>query len=189
MRRPLAFNASPMRPLQEFVSDAQTLTEDAFRELHGAHFLLKRPAAADVLWGTGGDFNTAHGRLTEQLRAADEDERVSLELAAPLRKKPGNPWPDLISIGRSRTCDISIRLPNISKLHASIALGPHDQLSIKDHGSANGTALNGIGVDENPQPLSIGDRIGFGGVLVCELVDAESLIAILRRRTDRLSTG
>src|ERR1700751_1190046 len=33
-------------------------------------------------------------------------------------KTPGNPYPDRISIGRARNCDVAIRDPSVSKLHA-----------------------------------------------------------------------
>src|SRR5688572_2339918 len=34
-----------------------------------------------------------------------------------LKKAPGNPYPDRISVGRARNCDVVMRDPSVSKLH------------------------------------------------------------------------
>ena len=38
----------------------------------------------------------------------------------PLVKAPGNPYSDRISVGRARNCDVVLRNPSVSKLHALI---------------------------------------------------------------------
>lgn len=93
----------------------------------------------------------------------------------PLRKKPGNPYPDRISVGRAANCDIVLRAPYLSKLHAHFWRTPDGSLQLSDNNSANGTRVNltplvgGVVVSVRP-----GDGISFGG-LELELIDAGGL--------------
>ena len=91
-----------------------------------------------------------------------------------LRKREGNPYPNQIAIGRTNNCDVILRFPWMSKVHAIVRLDP-DGRKLIDLGSTNGTRLNGEPLSpKTPTPLSPGDRIAFGR-LQCQLVDAEQL--------------
>jgi hypothetical protein len=56
--------------------------------------------------------DAARGRPTSQMRAV------------PLIKAPNNPYSDRISLGRARNCDVVLRNPSVSKLHAHIRKEP-----------------------------------------------------------------
>ena len=172
-----------MRPTSELVADAREMSAERFRALHGDLFLLKRPTLADAIWDGEHQFKTVQGSPSEVSRRAKIELHASLEMVAPVKKKPDNPFPRMISIGRARSCDIAIRLPNVSKLHASINLADDGKLSVRDHGSVNGTTLNGARVRDAMVPIRVGDRLALGGV-ICDLVDAETLIERLRAAAD-----
>jgi hypothetical protein len=95
-------------------------------------------------------------------------------------KAPHNPYPDRISVGRARNCDIVMRDPSVSKLHAHLKLGDAGRLDLIDLGSANGTRVNGRVVEANtPEWVAPGDVILFGTVHA-RLVDADALFDLLQ---------
>jgi ABC-type multidrug transport system ATPase subunit len=65
----------------------------------------------------------------------------------------------VLSVGRSRSCDIVVRDPLVSRHHATIAIS--EQAVLRDEGSFNGTFLNGNRVD-GEATLRVGDQIGVG---------------------------
>jgi len=67
---------------------------------------------------------------------------------------------DVITIGRSESCDIVVPRSTVSRLHARIEL-QHDRYLLVDAGSANGTFVNGKRIDQ-PIQLSTGDEIWLG---------------------------
>ena len=96
---------------------------------------------------------------------------------ARVEKAPGNPYPDRISVGRARNCDVVMREPSVSKLHAHFRKTEHG-LIIEDLGSQNGTRVNGVGIGAHqPEPVAPGDSIQLGSVF-CRLVDADGLKAL-----------
>ena len=97
----------------------------------------------------------------------------------PVVKAPGNPYPDRVSVGRARNCDIVMRDPSISKLHAHFRLsGP--KLELVDIDSQNGTRVNGRALaPHQPAQVSNGDTVLFGSV-ACKIVDASALYDLLR---------
>jgi hypothetical protein len=152
-----------------------------FAALHGEFFLVKRPAAVDRLRGDDFEFRTGSGTVSELMRRAELEagaEEPSVTTVAPVRKKPGNLWPNMISLGRTRNCDIPLRFPNVSKLHAIFKLADDGSLVVVDQGSANGTKLNGAPID-SAESVRAGDRLSFGGI-ECELMDASRLVELCR---------
>lgn len=99
--------------------------------------------------------------------------------AVEVTKAKGNPYPDRISIGRARNCDVVIRDPSVSKLHAHFkTVGGGFELA--DLGSQNGTALNGEPLKPHePHPISTGDSVRFGTVRA-KLVDAGLLYDFMK---------
>jgi pSer/pThr/pTyr-binding forkhead associated (FHA) protein len=68
-----------------------------------------------------------------------------------------------VVLGRSRSCDLTLKTPDASRRHAEIVCGEEGWL-LRDLGSTNGTFLNGERVDE--REIVPGDRIEIGGDLV-----------------------
>ena len=71
---------------------------------------------------------------------------------------------EVTTLGRSETCEVSIPLPTVSRLHARIEI-EHERYVLFDAGSANGTFLNGTKVS-GPAVLTDGDRIEIGHSVV-----------------------
>jgi DNA-binding response OmpR family regulator len=67
---------------------------------------------------------------------------------------------EVTTIGRSVSCDIVIPLAIVSRLHARIELH-HDRYVLSDAGSANGTFVNGVRIEQDHQ-LSTNDEIWLG---------------------------
>jgi DNA-binding winged helix-turn-helix (wHTH) protein len=67
---------------------------------------------------------------------------------------------DVITLGRSDSCAVVIAHPIVSRLHARIEL-QHDRYLLFDAGSANGTFVNGVRIEQGHQ-LSTGDTIWLG---------------------------
>lgn len=99
-----------------------------------------------------------------------------------ITKAKGNPYPDQISVGRTRNCDVVLRNPSVSKLHAHFRRDAQGQLVLVDNGSQNGTRVNGKLLAENePHAVAVGDVIQFGR-LTTSLLDAARLFDIVREQ-------
>ena len=66
-------------------------------------------------------------------------------------------------LGRSRSCDLTLKTPDASRRHAEIAAVTAGYV-IRDLGSTNGTIVNGERIEECE--LQSGDRIEIGGDLI-----------------------
>ncbi len=105
----------------------------------------------------------------------------SYEILA-VQKAPGNPYPDRISVGRARNCDVVLRDPSVSKLHAHFRRRDDERLELVDLGSQNGTRINGrLLVPHQPESVTASDQLVFGGVSA-KLVDAEQLFELLSQK-------
>jgi hypothetical protein len=97
----------------------------------------------------------------------------------PVVKAPGNPYPDRVSVGRARNCDLVMRDPSVSKLHAHFRIGG-GKLELVDIDSQNGTRVNGRQLaPHQPAVVASGDTILFGSV-AAKLMDAATLYDLLR---------
>jgi hypothetical protein len=93
-----------------------------------------------------------------------------------LKKRRGNPFPDMISVGRAMNNDIVFILPTVSKMHGYFMA---DKLgwSFTDPRSANGTFLRGERLKPGVrQTLSDGDVIQLGTDLRATLVLPTTLV-------------
>ncbi|MEM6793504.1 MAG: FHA domain-containing protein [Acidobacteriota bacterium] len=85
-----------------------------------------------------------------------------LAKAAFVTKRPGNPFPHLISIGRSKACDITVSVESISKVHGYFVTDG-EGWSFTDHGSTNGSKVGPhvLGKGEK-RPLEEGVTLKLG---------------------------
>jgi hypothetical protein len=81
-------------------------------------------------------------------------------------KAKGNPYPDRISVGRARNCDLVLRDPSVSKLHSHFRF-KNDKLELVDLKSHNGTSVNGQALSgDRAATVNSGDLLLFGSVSV-----------------------
>ncbi len=110
----------------------------------------------------------------------DHDGPREIRQVLPVTKRESNPYPDRISLGRARNCDIVLRNRSVSKLHAHFRYTPNGRVEIVDLQSYNGTWLNGGQLKPN-----VGELVGTGadlqfGVMTAQVADAATLYHLLR---------
>lgn len=90
------------------------------------------------------------------------------------------------TIGRSRSADIHLGYPSVSRRHAALCRGEDARWTVYDLGSKGGTEINGQRVDGSAQ-AAMGDTITLGGVPVVFLPQtaAEREEQVQRRRQER----
>jgi len=83
-----------------------------------------------------------------------------------IRKSADNPFSDRVSVGRANNCDISLRHPSVSKLHAHFrVLQEGRRLTVTDLRSRNGTRVNdNLLASEVAEPVAVHDKVQFGSV-------------------------
>lgn len=118
-------------------------------------------ASRNGTWVVGADqamdgpVPVVHGGLRLRLGALDGPE---LLLSTEQPEKPATHR--VLSIGRSRSCDVVVDDPLASRRHATVELDEHTAV-LHDAGSFNGTFRNGERV-QDAEPLRPGDVIGVG---------------------------
>lgn len=118
-------------------------------------------------------FRTAHVNVADDGQGAVPDWVIR-----PLRKRPGNPFPERFSVGRAPNCDVVLRFRFVSKLHAHI-FESDSKLVLADNGSANGTWVNGIIAPARERiPLRAGDEVRFG-IITMTVMAPPTLFALL----------
>lgn len=75
----------------------------------------------------------------------------------------------LLSFGRDESADICIKDPQVSKVHGEFMV-VQGKLTIRDLGSRNGTAVNGVRINDETV-LNVGDKIHLGSSLIFALKD------------------
>ncbi|MGB1014405.1 MAG: FHA domain-containing protein [Nannocystaceae bacterium] len=166
-----------------YSADAFKLPEREFVAQHGNLFLVKEPSLADAEWEANIHYETVYvAAPTTSMPEDGLEDGAAFEASwrvAPVRKREGNPFPDRISIGRARNCDIVLRLSYISKLHAHFLISGSG-LRLCDQRSANGTAINGTALRPGrATPVSLGNNLAFGNLNV-QLLNGAGLIKLLR---------
>lgn len=168
-----------MELLETLLSD---LPDDAatFRKRYPQGFLVRRPVTIFQQEKSGGGSDIEYRTVTVE---PEGDGIAPWEWwIAALVKRPGNPFPDHLSVGRAPNCDIVMRFNYVSKLHARFHLRGGAVHSLEDHGSSNGTGVNGKALTRGePIELHPGDKLSFGS-LVVTLMKSEELYALLRHR-------
>lgn len=79
-----------------------------------------------------------------------------------------------VEVGRGSVSGVSLPDADVSRRHAALFLRGGDWF-VKDLGSQNGTALNGLRLEREAQ-LKDGDTLSFGGVL-CSFADEEASLS------------
>ncbi|MGW8766561.1 FHA domain-containing protein [Streptomyces sp. NPDC055815] len=67
-----------------------------------------------------------------------------------------------IRIGRSVDADVPLDDPDVSRSHCTVTVGQDGRVTVADHGSTNGTTLDGVPVDDRPVPLRPGALLRLG---------------------------
>lgn len=166
--------------LSDLRENAVGLGVHAFCEAFPQHALIFSSVAAA---SNGSDDSAAIDFAGERdsTRASDvgDDRSAALvygDRVAFLRKRPENPFPDMISLGRASNNDVVVRLNSISKIHAVFMRDTRGGWTITDSGSTNGTYLNEMTLAPRiRQKLADGDRIRLGLDLKCVYLEPESL--------------
>lgn len=158
--------------VSELTAQAQELGRDAFVARYPHLFLLYEEQRTIP----PGQFSTKVVSRKDAFRRPAGVLRV-----LPLVKAPTNPYSDRISIGRARNCDVVLRDPSVSKLHAHVRREPNGSWVIIDLDSHNGTAVADVPIlPSRPEPLRPGDTATFGGVTV-RVVDSDQLYTMLTK--------
>lgn len=163
-----------MLDLEAIKQAARTLGRTEFGRAHGGFYLVKRPRSSKNVAEQKATFSyaTVSGKT-------DIDPFAAEWQIFPVAKRAGNPFPERITIGRAPNCDISLRVPFISKAHAHILLDVNGTYSLRDNQGANGTFHNHRRLDANDQAtLGVGDSVQFGS-LQFEFADVNRLYDIL----------
>ena len=96
-----------------------------------------------------------------------------------LVKRPGNPFPQFVSIGRAPNNDLVFAVESVSKFHGYFT-NDGSEWALTDYRSTNGTELNGRKLEPAvATPVKSGDRIRFGTHLCAEFLAPASLHAKL----------
>ncbi len=142
-------------------------------------FLVKRPSQSASPSSPIIEFRTTIISTRAQGSKVEGNEFASSWVVEPIRKKPGRPFPERVSVGRASNCDIAIRATYISKLHAYFLLESGQPLRLVDNKSANGTWVDSRRL-EDPTPMRVGpgSRVCFGA-LTLTLFDARQFYELL----------
>ncbi len=168
-----------MAEVADWVALKRSLSRDAFAAKHLHPFLIRReePKETDDEVAERLSFKTGVVDLRALQSAAAALGKIIAVL--PIVKKPSNPFPDRISVGRAQNCDVVIRDASVSKLHAEIRMPKPAECEIADLKSANGTRLNGKPIAGLPSiRVRSGDKLDFGAVTL-QLVEAKRLWDLL----------
>jgi hypothetical protein len=149
----------------EMLAQIRSTPRDRFLSLYGpGHFLVITAQAAE-------DDEVGFNTLVEDPRTRKHSAIRTLEILS-VKKAEGNPYPDRISIGRARNCDVAIRHPSVSKLHAHFRVRDDGRFELVDLDSQNGTCVNGKPISAHAaEAVSSGDVLLFGAVS-CKLMSA-----------------
>lgn len=159
------------RPQDDLRLDASRMSREDFLAQHPDPILWVVPPP-----GTSGKLtSTAHpiDPVESYRRTILQDDEVEadpaaaaayLKMAAPVRKRPNNPFPHMISVGRAGNNDVVVPLGTISKLHAYFLKSlSGDGWSLTDWTSTNGTTLSGSRLEARETvPLQSGTTLSFG---------------------------
>ena len=166
-----------MEAATKYLAKARSLGASAFCSEFSFPFLVKHPrrsARSTTRQMPSFGFATT----TVQI---DFDPMPDKLQVVPVSKKEGNPFPERMSIGRAPNCDILIRLPLVSKVHAHLLVGSGGApFVLRDNRASNGTYCNRKRLEEGAScPVKIGDTLGLGA-LDLELMSNQGFYELMR---------
>jgi hypothetical protein len=173
--------------LTEWQAQKRQLSRDAFGRKFPHPFLLRRAHSKreeDV--APGADFGEQKLAFRTNVNDAGTTQdiptgsvRMLGALVLPIVKKPTNPYPERISVGRALNCDVVIRDGSVSKLHGHFTPVSALEAELVDRASQNGTRVNGVPLKpEIAKRVGPGDTIIFGAIAV-QFLDAKKLWDLL----------
>lgn len=163
-----------MLDLEALRKAVRSLPRSDFARSHPGFYLVKRPRNTKSEQPQKATFSyaTVAGKTDIDPFAAE------WQIFA-VAKRPGNPFPERVTIGRAPNCDISLRVPFISKAHAHIVLAADGSFSLRDNQGANGTFHNNRRLEAGEQPvIKVGDTVQFNSITF-EFADGLRLYDIL----------
>lgn len=187
--------AHPVGLAKKAVEELNIPLEDrGFRTLSSIQVLLadlgQREVVDGVLGGrpvlmtdSGGNGSGSHlverdmlyQRTIDEGDTGSDTDPVYSSVAAPLAKRKGNPFPNMINIGRASNCDIVLLLPSVSKIHSYFQPGAEGAWDLVDCRSRNGTFVNGAQLESGGrQRLADGDVLRFGKHLTFRFLEAQT---------------
>jgi len=160
----------------------QTL-DQVVGHLGGCPALVVQNVAGDSGGGASVEEDIAYRRTVSPL---DETGGVTLGLeryrdrVTFLTKRPGNPFPAMIMVGRAGNCDIRISLSTVSKVQGYFLKQASDDWLLVDQRSTNGTFVNRerLGAGER-RAVQDGDLIRFGKEFTVKLFMPRSAAGLL----------
>ncbi|MEM9292025.1 MAG: FHA domain-containing protein [Acidobacteriota bacterium] len=167
-------------PLPELRRQARVLGRDRFLVTYAAPALHVTDVGAEDprLLGASGVLEDPGDETAPQLLTiTDRGLKVLryVDRVAFLVKRPGNPFPQFVSLGRSVTNDVVISIDSISKLHGYFMHGDGGW-GYTDHGSTNGSFYNDERLASSQRmPLRSGDELRFGPGITVEFLLPEKL--------------
>jgi hypothetical protein len=125
-----------------------------------------------------GDEDTQVGETVGGKPVKVRDEVPANFDALAVRKKRRGAEGERITLGREKTCDIVVRTPGVSKLHACFL--PGQPLRVLDSGSQNGTFVDGKRIPaDQPVEVQPGAQLVFGD-LATRLISPTELYGLLK---------
>lgn len=168
------------------LKEIREMGRDAFASRHPELFLLVFASEVDgvpsdpPLAPDAGSSSAPFTFRTFTGCANESSAATELREVIPVTKRESNPYPERVSVGRARNCDVVLRNRSVSKLHAHFRHTGGSQFELVDLGSYNGTWLNGAQLQAHAgEIVSSGDELVFGSV-PAQLVNAETLYDMLR---------
>jgi pSer/pThr/pTyr-binding forkhead associated (FHA) protein len=163
-----------MELVTDYLRKARGMSQSAFQQLFPHYFLFKHAKLVNEPRASDPDFEYA----TRTIGLDYDPMPGETELVA-VKKNPENPFPDRLTIGRAPNCDVIIRLPFVSKVHAHLFIQA-DKLTLRDNKAANFTFHNHRKLEPgSSRSVKLGDVISLGA-LDLELIDSARLYALMR---------
>ncbi len=141
------------------LNDARIMTKSQFITKYTSPFLVQVIELK---------LNQALSRTSVVRKTVTAEEMMSMQNPKeikeifPIIKSGRNSFANKIIVGRAPVQDIVINHANISKFHAFFSSQDGLNFAICDHGSTNGSSLNGVRLmDSEPKPLRDGDIVTF----------------------------
>ncbi len=161
--------------MEEYAAQARHLGAIGFKNLYRHPFLVKPPrkSAKNDAESETFSFQTSHERI-------QRDPFSLVWRVAPVVKREGNPFPDRLSVGRAPNCDVVVRYPFVSKLHAHFLRSSEGNLRLMCLKSRTSLYVNGRLLPEGESvPVRENDVVAFG-TLELTLMSALSFYEVLR---------